>query len=279
MSEDSPSPEDSDGEELTDEVSEELDNPPADDDEADSEDPFPEDTPTAIRQRVQVFQNRLLELGVNVRAISSQREEPEDDADEDEQPLESLALQCQYNRANFLVIFPVEEQFALFQADYDVLEDMVYSSPHDELGGDFEDIQPQARWEAHQAVRQQITPEQVVGLCRENRGIPIPHLEAWFSFLRTASDKFTVETTRVQFEYIGAAAHRRMYTNPNNLTTQELYDTVSQLLSLRQAIQDILGGTYVLNGVDVPDNFETLHTDVEEDPRGSHEQPYNKGFQ
>jgi len=248
----------------------------------DEEELFPEDTPTTIKRRVTAYQNRLAEIGVQVRGISTQRERPDEDEEEtenEEEPLESLALQCQFNRASFLVIFPVEEPFAIFQADYDVLEDMIYSADHELLGGDFEPLEPQARWEAHQKVRQTIAPEQVVGLCRANRAVPIPQLEAWFSFLRTASDKFAVETTRVNFEYIGAAATRRLYTSPNNLTTQELYDTVSQLMSLRQGIQDVLGSTYVLDGIQVPDNFATLHEEVEEDPRSDSHEPYNKGFQ
>lgn len=241
-------------------------------------DPFPEDAPVSVRRRVQTFQNRLEELGVEIQAITRQREETDEDTEEDGE-LMDLALRCQYQNAPFLIFFPVEEQFAVFQAEYDVITDMIFASKSDHLGGDFEKLEPEARWEVHQTVRQNLTPEQVVGLLQSNRAIPTQQLEAWFSILRTSSDKFTVETTKIGAEYPHAVTQRRLYTNPNNLTTQQLYDTVSQLLSIRQAVQDILGGAYILGGVEVPDNFASLHPDVEKDPRDDHSQPYNKGFQ
>lgn len=264
MSEDTPeseeSPEETTPVETLDEESEET--------SEEQTDPFPEATPTAVRREASTYINRLAEIGVEVTQITHQHRQPEDDESEEteehEQELDSIGLQCTYNNSTFFVILPLDDPYNIFQADYDLLEDMVFSSPSGHLGGEFEALKPEQRWEAYQNVRDGFEMEQVLGLCQSNRSVPIPTIEAWFSLLRTSSDRFVVEATRLQYEFVGGVAQRRMFSSPTEVSTQELYETVTQLLALRNGIQDILGGAYILDGVQVPEKFETLHKDVDE---------------
>lgn len=276
--------------------------PPSENIDGDSEetadeqnsDPFPEETPTTIRREASTYINRLSEVGVEVTQITHQHRQPEqpevdqdeqdgegaeDTQEENEPELDSIGLQCKYNNSTFFVILPLDEPYNIFQADYDLLEDMVFASPSDHLGGEFEALKPEKRWEAYQNVRDGFEMEQVLGLCQSNRGVPVPTLEAWFSLLRTSSDKFIVESTRLQYEFVGGVAQRRSFDSPTEVGTQELYETVTQILALRNGIQDILGSTYLLNGVTIPENFQTLHQDVTEDKTDMPRRSGHIGFQ
>lgn len=247
------------------------------------EDPFPEDTPVAVQREASTFINRLSEVGVEVTQVSHQHRPPEDadeedDFDEHEGELDSIGLQCNFEGGpSFFIILPIDEPYNLFQAEYDLVEEMVFSSPHEHLGGEFEAMAPPQQWESYQNVRDGFEMEQVLGLAQSNRGIPLPTLEAWFTLLKTSSEKFIVEVTRLQYEFIGGIVQRRLFTSPTELGTQELYETVTQLLALRRGIQNLLVGAYILNGIQVPENFEELpHVDEEPDLT---EPAHSKGFQ
>lgn len=246
------------------------------------EDPYPSDTPQATRRRAASFITRLNELGVTVQRITPQQAPPEDadedaELDEDDLELESIVLRCRFNNDFFAIIIPIDEQFVLFQTDYDLLEDMVFSSESVHLGGDFNTLNPQQQWGAYQRFRDNVAAEQIIGLCRANRSVAIPQLDAWLALLSTNGNRFVIDTSRVNFEYIGGTVQRREYRPAMEIKTQELHELLMQLLSLRRGVQFILGGAYLSNGVQVPDNFESLEEAFEEARQDQSNQAQNRG--
>lgn len=246
------------------------------------EDPYPSGTPQATRRRAASYITRLNEIGVTVQQITPQHIPPEDaeegdNLDEDDLELESVVLRCRFNNDFFAIVLPLDEQFVLFQTDYDLLEDMVFTSESVHLGGDFDALNPQQRWGAYQRFRDNVASEQIIGLCRANRSVAIPQLDAWLAILSTNGNRFIIDTSRVSFEYIGGTVQRREYRPAMEIKTQELHELIMQLLSLRRGVQFILGGAYLSNGVQVPDNFESLEEAFEEARQEQTNQAQNRG--
>lgn len=238
----------------------EQDNQQLTDDELDLNDA----TPHRVKTELLAYKNRLVEIGVTIKSIS-ENYYTDDDGEKTEE-LKSLVLRCEWQRTPFLVIIPINESFTLFQAEYDLLENIIYSSNDAQLGGNFQSLSPEDRWDTHKDVREAMSPDQAVGLCRANRSVPMPTIDARIGLLGAASSKFTIDPSRVEFEYIGAVAVRRVYHSANDFSTQELYETVLETTDLYRGIQNILGGAYLLNGIEVPDDYDTIGKEVDNSP-------------
>jgi len=228
----------------------------------------------AVEQEIKNYINRFQEINITINQITKQTGD-----DESNTEIQQVGIHCQYNGAGFTVIIPINEKYNILQANYDLIEDMIYSSNHAELGGDFTQLESEEQWESYQTLRGEFKTNQLFSLCQSNRAIPLPTIEAWFSLLQTNSEKFILSPTKLNYEFIGGVVQRREYIQPTQQNIQTLYETVTQLISLRNGMQNILASAYISNGISVPDNFDSLSKDIDAENKIQSQTPQSKGFQ
>lgn len=168
----------------------------------------------------------------------------------------SMGFQFRYNQEPGQFINPLDERYTSLFTDYDLLYDMIVSSEHPILGGDFQQV-PQEEISSYiQSTRSALNAPQVYAIIQNNRVTDMPTLESSV-YAIGAGTSIPVEPQfqRINHEFLAFGLEHKMWSNIGSLTLDELYNKLCTILNAHQGLRTVIASSYLINGIQIPNDI------------------------
>lgn len=182
---------------------------------------------------------------------------------EDSKELSSIGFQLRFNGTPIQVIFIPDQPYNTVISEYSLLEDLVKSSNHPLLGGEFKEGMTQKEFDSIvDTTLNNLSSEQLSYILCSNRNLQLTLLEIHLSSLASnTSLPVQVNFRRLGLDFIGTSIVHHMYNEDIHL--ENMYNILSKVSALQDSYVGHIGATYLSGGITVPDDIQSFSKNVE----------------